>query len=105
MTARRRVCALSELAPGTVRGVDVDGRRVCIAHCASGIFAIDDICSHEDYNLSDGEIDADACEIECWAHGSVFSLVTGEPQNLPATRPVATYRVEVDGDDVHVVLP
>lgn len=105
MTTRVRVCSLADLELGTARGIAVDGRRVCVARCADGVYAIDDICSHEDYNLSEGEVDPETCEIECWAHGSVFSLVSGEPQNLPATRPVAAYRVEIENDDVHVVLP
>ena len=105
MTTRVRVCALEELKVGAALGVVVEGREICLARCADGVRAIADLCSHEDYNLSDGEVDPETCEIECWAHGSVFSLVTGEPQNLPATRPVATYAVEIVGDDVHVVLP
>ena len=38
--------------------------------------------------------------VECWAHGSAFSLITGKPQNLPAYEPVPVYVVEIDGDDV-----
>ena len=44
-------------------------------------------------------------EIECWKHGSLFSLVSGEPLTLPATRPVEVYEVVVGADDVSVVLP
>jgi len=47
----------------------------------------------------------DTCEIECWKHGSTFSLKTGEPQSFPATRPVPVYDVVVDGIDVVVDLP
>ena len=46
----------------------------------------------------------DEREIECPKHGSTFSLVTGEPQTLPATQPVPVYAVRVDGDDVIVTL-
>ena len=47
----------------------------------------------------------DECEIECPKHGSTFSLRTGEPQTLPATRPVPLYEIALDGDDVDVVTP
>ena len=47
----------------------------------------------------------DELTVECPKHGSTFSLLTGEPQSLPATRPVAVYEVEVVGDDVTVKLP
>jgi 3-phenylpropionate/trans-cinnamate dioxygenase ferredoxin subunit len=68
-------------------------------------YAVGDTCSHEDYSLSEGEVLADACEIECWKHGSMFDLRTGEPRSLPATKPVPVYRVAVEGDDVVVELP
>ena len=44
----------------------------------------------------------DECELECWKHGSTFSLETGEPATLPATQPVRVYDVKIDGDDVVV---
>jgi len=50
--------------------------------------------------LSEGDVED--CEIECWLHGSTFSLETGAPLNLPATEPVPVYPVTIDGDDVLV---
>lgn len=102
--SRYRLCRADELALGQPRRFEVDGREICVARCASGIRAVDDVCSHEDYSLSEGDVDPESCEIECWAHGSVFSLLTGEPQNLPATRPVAVYPVEVEEGDVVVIV-
>ena len=43
--------------------------------------------------------------IECWKHGSCFSLETGEPSSLPATRPEPVYTLKVEGDDVFVEVP
>jgi 3-phenylpropionate/trans-cinnamate dioxygenase ferredoxin subunit len=102
---RHVVCRLHDLEPGTARRVEVEGRALCLVRCVDGVHAIDDICSHEDYSLAEGQVDAEACEIECWKHGSLFSLVTGEALTLPATRPVAAHPVEIDGDSVVVVLP
>ncbi len=65
-------------------------------------YALGDRCSHADYSLSEGEVYAEDLEIECWKHGSTFSLETGEPLCLPATQPVPVYEVEVEGDDVMV---
>ena len=50
-------------------------------------------CSHADYSLSEGDVWEDEREIECPKHGSTFSLMTGEPQTLPATQPVPVYDV------------
>jgi 3-phenylpropionate/trans-cinnamate dioxygenase ferredoxin component len=99
------VCSAGDVEPGTSRRVDVDGHRLCVVHLGDDWYVIGDECSHEDYSLSEGDVWEDEREIECPKHGSTFSLLTGEPQTLPATRPVPVYEVVVEGDDVKVVLP
>jgi 3-phenylpropionate/trans-cinnamate dioxygenase ferredoxin subunit len=99
------LCRTDELDPGQARRLDVAGRRIALVRIGDGFHAIDDECSHEDYSLSEGEVWADECEIECPRHGSTFDLRTGEACSLPATRPVAVYPVEVAGETVSVVLP
>jgi 3-phenylpropionate/trans-cinnamate dioxygenase ferredoxin component len=98
-----RACSLSELDPdGGVRRVDVDGTPVAVVRIGDRVYAVNDTCSHADVSLSGGEVDLDECALECPKHGSLFSLETGEPLSLPALKPVATYAVAVDGDDVSI---
>ena len=52
-------------------------------------------CSHAEISLSEGEVLVDSKELECWKHGSAFSLETGIPTTLPATQPVPVYLVSV----------
>jgi 3-phenylpropionate/trans-cinnamate dioxygenase ferredoxin subunit len=104
------VLQVRQVAPGTARRVDVDGCRIAVvripnADGSDDWYAIGDECSHADWSLSEGDVWCDEREIECPKHGSTFSLLTGEPQTLPATMPVAVYPVRVDGDDVLVTLP
>jgi 3-phenylpropionate/trans-cinnamate dioxygenase ferredoxin component len=99
-----------EVAPGTARRVDVEGHRIAIVRIPNvdgtdDWYAIGDECSHANYSLSEGDVWCDEREIECPKHGSTFSLLSGEPQTLPATMPVPVYPVRVDGDDVLVTLP
>ena len=105
MPDRVRVCGRDEMAPGQARRFDVGRYRVCVVRIGDDFYAIGDRCSHEDYSLAEGELFADELEIECWKHGSTFSLKTGEPQCLPATKPVPVFEVSVEGDDVMVVGP
>jgi 3-phenylpropionate/trans-cinnamate dioxygenase ferredoxin subunit len=98
------VCTLDELAPGTSRRVDVDGHRIALVRCDDDIYAIGDRCTHADISLSEGEVMCDEREIECWKHGSTFSLETGEPQSLPATRPVPVYAARIEGSNVVVTV-
>ena len=95
-----RVAALSELESDTPKRVVVDEVPVSLVRTAGEVFAINDICSHANVSLSEGEVDD--CAIECWLHGSTFDLRTGKPSGLPATRSVPVYPVKIEGDDVLV---
>ena len=100
-----RLCGRDDVASGSARRFDIDGHRIALVRIGDDFYAIGDRCSHADYSLSEGEVYAEDREIECWKHGSTFSLTSGEPQSLPATTPVPVYEIVVDGDDVKVVLP
>jgi 3-phenylpropionate/trans-cinnamate dioxygenase ferredoxin component len=105
MATRERLCRVDDLAPGTARRFDVGRHRIALVRIGDDFYAVGDRCSHADFSLSEGEVWPDEVEIECWKHGSTFSLKTGEPQSLPATRPVPVYDVRVEGDEVWVELP
>jgi 3-phenylpropionate/trans-cinnamate dioxygenase ferredoxin subunit len=83
----------------------VNGHRVAVVRIDDDFYAIGDRCTHADISLAEGEVYADTKEIKCWKHGSTFSLVTGRPNTLPATKPTPVYAVRVDGTDVVVRLP
>ena len=95
-------CKVGDVAPNSAIRVDKDGHRLAIVRIGDDWYAIGDQCSHAEASLAEGEVWPDECEIECPKHGSAFSLKTGEPLSLPATQPVPTYTVRVDGDDVLV---
>jgi 3-phenylpropionate/trans-cinnamate dioxygenase ferredoxin subunit len=86
---------------GAVRVV-LDGTPICLARSQGEVFAINDVCSHADVSLSEGDVEDGT--VECWLHGSRFDLRTGKPCGLPATRPVPVYPVKIEGDDVLVSL-
>jgi 3-phenylpropionate/trans-cinnamate dioxygenase ferredoxin subunit len=100
-----RLCTTGELDPGQARRFDVAGHRIALVRVGDDFYAIGDRCTHADYSLAEGEVFPDELSIECWKHGSTFNLVTGEPECLPATKPVPVYKVRVEGDDVNVELP
>jgi 3-phenylpropionate/trans-cinnamate dioxygenase ferredoxin subunit len=95
-----RVCALADLAPDAPVATTVDDVAVAVVLHDDDVYAIHDECSHQAIPLSEGEVDG--CEIECWLHGSRFDLRTGKPSGPPATEPVPTYPVRVEGGDVLV---
>ncbi len=92
--------SMTNFADGTATRVEVDGTPVAVVRIKDRVFAIADTCSHASISLSDGEVWCDELQLECPKHGSAFSLMTGHPDTLPATQPVAVYDVVVDGDTV-----
>jgi 3-phenylpropionate/trans-cinnamate dioxygenase ferredoxin component len=103
--AKVTVCALDDLAPGATRRVEVGSRAIAIVRIGDEVYAIGDVCSHQDISLAEGEVDPEERTIECWKHGSEFSLETGEALTLPATRPVPVYDARVDDGQVVLVVP
>jgi 3-phenylpropionate/trans-cinnamate dioxygenase ferredoxin component len=102
--AKVTLCPLDELAPGSARRFDVGAHHIAVVRIGDDVYAIGDTCSHQNVSLAEGEVDPDDRTIECWKHGSTFSLETGEALILPATRPVPVYDVRVDGGEIVVVL-
>ena len=95
------VCRASELAEGQMHLVEIDGRKIGVFRCEDGsLVAIEDRCSHDDGPLAEGEFDPTACTVECPRHGSLFDLRTGRPKSLPAYRPVETFEVREEGNEV-----
>jgi 3-phenylpropionate/trans-cinnamate dioxygenase ferredoxin component len=95
---------LADLAPGTARRVEHDGHKIAVVRIDDDVYAIGDVCSHQDISLSEGDVLCDDKQIECWKHGSAFSLETGEPESLPATRPVPVYEARVIDGNIEVIV-
>jgi 3-phenylpropionate/trans-cinnamate dioxygenase ferredoxin subunit len=100
-----RVCGEDELDVGQARRFDIGEHRLAIVRGDECWFAVDDECTHADYSLAEGEVDLEECTIECWKHGSLFSLTSGTAETLPATRAVTVYEVRVADGEVAVMLP
>ena len=98
---RHLVAKIEDLEVDTMQKVIVDGEEICLAHAEDGqYYAIGDICTHEEYSLSDGELWG--LDVECPAHGSRFCLLDGSVTGFPAVIPTKVYKVEIDGDDVYI---
>ena len=95
-----RACGTAEVRADVATAVNLDGIDVAVARDGDEFYAVQDLCSHAHVALTEGEV-AD-CTIECWLHGSTFDLRTGKPTVLPATEPIATFAVDVRGDDIYV---
>jgi 3-phenylpropionate/trans-cinnamate dioxygenase ferredoxin subunit len=95
------VASVNEVPVDSVKGVLAGGQELCLAHCEDGFYAIDDVCTHENFLLSGGEL-LEGCEVECPQHGSRFNLKSGKVTGLPAVIPARTFPVTVEDGDVYV---
>lgn len=94
----KKVASAADLV--STMSVSVDGEPVALFRTEEGIFALDDVCSHEYSLLSEGDVWAG--EVYCQKHGSRFNLRTGAVTGLPATRPVGTWDVKVENGEIWV---
>lgn len=102
MSRRIALCRADEVQPGELRTFPVENTLLLLANVDGTFYATDAYCTHEHAELVDGYLE-DRCVV-CPLHFSLFSLETGAVVEGPATRPLRTYRVEVEAGSVVVIL-
>jgi 3-phenylpropionate/trans-cinnamate dioxygenase ferredoxin subunit len=102
LTKLTRLCSLSELTDSEPLRVELDQLDVAVVQVGEQVFAVEDVCSHAEYPLSDGEVTG--CTLECDLHGSRFDLRTGRPTGPPATLPVPVFETNVVDGEVYADL-
>lgn len=95
-----KAATLQEVPVGKSKQVTLDGRRVALFNVAGVVYAIEDCCPHRGAPLWDGDLDG--TELTCSWHGARFDVTTGVHLCPPAPRGVATYKVQIVGDEVQV---
>ena len=93
---------LSNLAPGTMAGVEVDGRHLLLSNLGGDVYAVDGTCTHEETPLSQGFMLEE--RVVCQLHLSQFDLRTGEVYNPPAVIPLKPYNVKIEEGNIFVEI-
>ena len=96
----RQVASTSDITPGKTKTVVVNDREILICNVGGEIYAIDNICSHDDGPLGEGALID--CEIECPRHGARFDVKTGSPTTPPALLPVDVFQTRTVGMDLEI---
>ncbi len=100
-----RVASRAELLGGERRVIEHGEHEVLVLALGDCIYAIGNICTHDEVWLDDGTLHPDSCEIECPMHEGRFDLRTGAATREPAETPVPSYPIRVEGDEVFVEIP
>lgn len=98
----RRVAGSAELAAARTLVVELDGREILLCQTAEGVFAVDNLCSHAAARLCEGKLKGH--RILCPLHGAAFDVRDGSALTRPASVPLATYPVRVEGDDIQLAV-
>ena len=96
------VCAISELLPGEMKTAwdEVTSVPIVVFNLDGLYYALEDKCSHEDFELSAGGLDAEAGSIECVLHGARFDIRDGRALCAPAYSGVPKFPVKVEHDAI-----
>lgn len=93
------VAKSTDVPPGQMKSFQVNEHSILIANWEGTFFATQDLCTHDNGTLADGELVGG--EIECPRHGAHFDLQTGRA-TLPAPIPIKTFPVKIEGDNILV---
>jgi 3-phenylpropionate/trans-cinnamate dioxygenase ferredoxin subunit len=97
-TTSVKVGKASEIGPGDRKIVEVDGTFVAIFNVGGTYYAIEDVCSHDGGPVAEGDLDG--FEIECPRHGARFDIRDGRVLCFPAIRPIRSFKIAAQGDDL-----
>ena len=97
-----KVAEEAEIHEGEPRGFEVEGTPVLLCRVEGKLYAMEDLCTHDDGPLGEGELVG--YEIECPRHGARFDVRTGAVCRMPAVAPVSAFAVKVENGHVLVEL-
>ena len=97
-----QVATLGELPPGKTLCMDVEGRAILLCRTAEGVYAVDNECTHAAESLASGKLKGH--RIFCPLHGASFDVRDGSPLSRPATIPLGTYPVRIEGEAILLSL-
>ncbi len=95
-----KACNKDQVGSGKLFGFDHNEKRVLLSNLNGKIYATDLICTHAEADLSTGFLTEEG--IRCPLHLSVFNLETGEPTSPPAEKPLKTYNVKIQENEIYV---
>src|SRR3954468_6004062 len=96
------VASVRELKEGTIlQRVRSSGYAVCLVRHQGEISALSDICTHQHFSMSLGDLLEDGT-LQCAWHGARYDCRTGEVRQVPATAPLPVFQVRVEGETILV---
>lgn len=95
-----KVAEEKEIQPSTMKAVEVNGEKICLANIEGKYYAIGNVCTHLGGPLAQGKLEG--YEVQCPWHGSRFDIRTGNVVRPPALRSEPAYEIKVEDDNILV---
>ena len=92
----------SEFLLNSSKVFTLGNKQVALFNYEDEYYALDDMCSHAEASLSEGDVYD--CKVECPLHGAEFDLKTGAAVTLPATKPVTKYKISIDDEYIYLEM-
>lgn len=99
---RVKTFSTTDVVQSTSKVFNFDQKDIALINHDGEFYAIDDLCSHAEASLAEGEVYD--CKVECPLHGAEFDLITGEAVTLPATKPIKTYPVYIEDGHLYIEI-
>lgn len=99
MAEFEHIASVDQIEPGGRLSVLIDETPALLIRVGDNFYAVEDVCTHDGQPLTDGPIHDH--EITCPRHGARFDIRTGAALCMPATEPVATFDVEIRGNEIY----
>mgnify|MGYP006131621151 CR=1 FL=1 len=96
------VAKVDDIPQGKTLCVTVNEQDILICHTVEGFYAVNNLCSHAEAKLSEGKLKG--CRILCPLHGAAFDVKDGSALSRPASKPIASYPLNIEGDDIQISL-
>ena len=97
------IAPASELPNGERLFVEIADRSIVVLNIAGQLFAIGDVCTHDDGPVGDGDLDG--YNIICPRHGAEFDVRTGKVMKMPAVIDIPAYPVQVRDGNIYLGIP
>ena len=97
------IADVEDLPNGERIFVEIDEYYLVVFNIAGQFYAIEDLCSHDDGPLGEGEVEG--YQVVCPRHGARFDVRTGKALTLPAVEDIPAYAVQVIDGKIQVGVP
>ena len=97
------IAAAEDIPNGERLFVEIDEAYLVVFNIAGDIYAIEDVCSHDDGPLGDGDLEGH--EVVCPRHGARFDVRTGKALTFPAVEDIPAYPIQIVDGKIQVGLP